>query len=70
MNVWLARRGKFMTLALLAALLVQLWAPARAWGEGACPGPSDEFAGGDGSEECPYLIATPDHLSNVRNYYD
>jgi len=45
MNVWLARRGKFMTLALLAALLVQLWAPARAWGEGACPGPSDEFCG-------------------------
>jgi uncharacterized repeat protein (TIGR02543 family) len=27
-----------------------------------------EFAGGDGSEDNPYLIATPEHLNNVRNY--
>ena len=27
-----------------------------------------EFAGGNGSEEDPYLIETVDHLNNVRNY--
>ncbi len=27
-----------------------------------------EFAGGDGSEDKPYLIATPEHLNNVCNY--
>ncbi|MBO5870582.1 MAG: hypothetical protein J6Q89_07530, partial [Clostridia bacterium] len=29
-----------------------------------------EFAGGDGSEENPYLIATKTQLNNVRNYLD
>ena len=29
-----------------------------------------EFAGGDGTEENPYLVATPDHLNNVRNHLD
>jgi hypothetical protein len=27
-----------------------------------------EFAGGDGSQQNPWLIATPNHLDNVRNY--
>ncbi len=29
-----------------------------------------EFAGGSGTEEDPYLIATEQHLDNVRNYLD
>ena len=27
-----------------------------------------EFAGGEGTEESPWLISTPDHLNNIRNY--
>ncbi|MFW6053148.1 MAG: hypothetical protein ACOC8I_04495, partial [Desulfosalsimonas sp.] len=27
-----------------------------------------EFAGGDGTEDDPYRIATPEHLDNIRNY--
>ena len=34
---------------------------------GSVGGPA-EFAGGDGSEDNPYLIATPEHLNNVRNH--
>jgi uncharacterized repeat protein (TIGR02543 family) len=34
---------------------------------GSVGGPA-EFAGGDGSEDNPYLIATADHLNNVRNH--
>jgi len=63
----IGQRGTCLIWGLLAALLVQLWAPAAARGEGACPGESDHFAGGNGSEACPYLIANPDHLNNVRN---
>lgn len=29
---------------------------------------NSEFAGGDGTEDSPYLISTPEHLNNVRNY--
>jgi hypothetical protein len=29
-----------------------------------------EFAGGSGTKEAPYLIATAAHLNNVRNHLD
>jgi hypothetical protein len=68
MQYVLRRRGIFLAWVLLAALLVQPWAPAGTWGEEACPGASDHFAGGDGSPACPYLIANADQLNNVRHY--
>lgn len=39
--------------------------PYLQWEPGANP---SDFAGGDGSESNPYLIATPYHLNQVRNY--
>ena len=29
-----------------------------------------EFAGGDGTEENPYLISSAEHLDHVRNYLE
>jgi|GEM_PF-797560 len=66
MNTRRRMRGFITTRVLLAALLFQLWAPALAWGEEVCPS-SGTFAGGDGSANCPYLIATAEHLNQVRD---
>jgi hypothetical protein len=66
-NGW-SRRGFFLARVLLAALLVQLWAPAFAWGDTGCgPDPDGVFAGGNGTAECPYLIETADQLNRVRD---
>jgi Bacterial Ig-like domain (group 3)./The GLUG motif. len=66
-NGW-SRRGFFLARVLLAALLVQLWAPALAWGTAQCgPDPDGVFAGGNGTAECPYLIETADQLNSVRD---
>ncbi|MFZ5897943.1 MAG: GLUG motif-containing protein [Bacillota bacterium] len=32
------------------------------------PAPPESFAGGDGTADTPFLIGTPEHLNNVRNY--
>lgn len=32
------------------------------------PPPQSEFAGGSGTEADPWLISTPEHLNNIRNY--
>ena len=31
---------------------------------------TDEFAGGSGTQQDPYLVATADQLNNVRKYLD
>lgn len=39
-------------------------------GKDGCVEDDSEFAGGSGTEDDPYKIATPAHLNNVRNYLD
>jgi The GLUG motif. len=65
-NVW-RRCGFFLTRVLPAALLVQLWATAVAWGA-TCQYNGNDFAGGNGTANCPFEIANSVHLSNMRYF--
>lgn len=57
---------RFMVMFLLAGILVLVGMPAVVY----AAEDTVNFAGGDGTAENPYKVATAEHLNNVRNYPD
>ena len=55
--------------SILAVLLIFYVLPTNLFGI-TVSAATTEFAGGSGTESDPYLIATKEHLNNVRNYPD
>lgn len=53
---------------LLALIMVASILPAAVLAEEVTKETTQEFAGGSGTAEDPYLISTPEHLDNVRHY--
>lgn len=59
---------RLLTLIMLACLFGHLNAQQLQVEGLPDPSPKDEFAGGSGAQNDPWLIATAEHLHNIRNY--
>lgn len=66
------KKGVRLMAMLLAVMMVFTTMPETAMATITTEesGNTTEFAGGSGTEADPYLISTPEHLYNVRNYLD
>lgn len=62
MKISLIRNRIHMSLVPLVEYFSMMWESFQAWGE------QLQFAGGDGTEENPFLIETAKQLNNVRNH--
>lgn len=57
----------FLAVVMVFTMLFTLQ-PVTAYADEPIPGGTTDFAGGNGTQDYPYLIATAEQLNNVRNF--